>query len=122
MKFFIRYSTKAVLYYLIILGAWAIGLLPGTALTALWAALMLALVNMVLRPVFVCIALPFNFITFGIASVFANLLSLVIANAIIGGLITTGFWAMLLVSLVIMLADDCVRALRAAINSRRIAS
>jgi len=119
MKFFIRYSTKAVLYYLIILGAWAIGLLPGTALTALWAALMLALVNMVLRPIFVCIALPFNFITFGLASVFANLLSLVIANAIIGGPITAGFWAMLLVALVIMLADDCVRALRAVIKAKQ---
>jgi putative membrane protein len=122
MKFLIRYSTKAILYYLILLGAWAIGLLPGTALTALWAALMLALVNMVLRPIFVIIALPFNIITLGIASVFANLLSLVIANAIIGGPITAGFWAMLLVALVIMLADDCARAARAAIKSRRIAS
>ena len=122
MKFIIRYSTKAVLYFLILLGAWAIGLLPGTALTALWAALMLALVNMVLRPIFVAIALPFNIITLGIASVFANLLSLVIANAIIGGPITAGFWAMLLVAFVIMLADDCVRAIRAAFKAKQIAS
>lgn len=122
MKFIIRYSTKVVLYYLILLGASAISLLPGTALTALWAALMLALVNMVLRPIFVAIALPFNIITFGIASVFANLLSLVIANAIIGGPITAGFWAMLLVAFVIMLADDCVRAIRAAIKAKQIAS
>ncbi len=121
MKFLIRYMTKAVVYYLILLGAWAIGLLPGTALTALWAALMLALVNMILRPIFVAIALPFNLITFGIASVFANLLSLVIANAIIGGPITAGFWAMLLVSLVIMLADDCVRAIRAIVKAKQIA-
>ncbi len=118
MKFLIRYSIKVVLYYLILLGASAIGLLPGTALTALWAALMLALVNMVLRPIFVMIALPFNIITLGVASVFANLLSLVIANAIVGGPITAGFWAMLLVSLIIMLADDCVRAIRAAVKAR----
>ena len=121
MKFLIRYTTKAIVYYLILLVAWAIGLLPGTALTALWAALMLALVNMILRPIFVAIALPFNLITFGIASVFANLLSLVIANAIIGGPITAGFWAMLLVALVIMLADDCIRAIRAAAKSKQIA-
>ncbi len=121
MKFLIRYSIKVVLYYLILLGASAIGLLPGTVLTALWAALMLALVNMVLRPIFVMIALPFNIITFGVASVFANLLSLVIANAIVGGPITAGFWAMLLVSLVIMLADDCARAIRAYVKARQIA-
>ncbi len=121
MKFLIRYSIKAVLYYLILLGASAVGLLPGTALTALWTALMLALVNMVLRPVFVIIALPFNIITFGIASVFANLLSLVIANAIVGGPMTAGFWAMLLVSLIIMLTDDCVRAIRAAVKAKQIA-
>lgn len=121
MKFLIRYSIKVVLYYLILLGASAIGLLPGTVLTALWAALMLALVNMVLRPIFVMIALPFNIITLGVASVFANLLSLVIANAIVGGPITAGFWAMLLVSLVIMLADDCARAIRAYVKARQIA-
>lgn len=121
MKFLIRYSTKAALYYLILLGSWAIGLLPGTALTTLWAALMLALVNMVLRPIFVVIALPFNIITLGIASVFANLLSLVIANAIIGGPITAGFWAMLLVALIIMLTDDATRAIRAAVKSKKIA-
>jgi len=121
MKFLIRYSTKAALYYLILLGAWAVSLLPGTALTALWAALMLAFVNMIFRPIFVCIALPFNFITFGIASVFANLLSLVIANAIIGGPITAGFWTMLLVSFIIMLADDCVRTIRAAVKAKQIA-
>lgn len=121
MKFLVRYTTKAIVYYLILLGVWAVGLLPGTALTALWAALMLALVNMVLRPIFVIIALPFNIITLGIASVFANLLSLVITNAIIGGPITAGFWAMLLVSLVIMLADDGVRAIRAAVKAKQAA-
>ncbi len=121
MKFIIRYSIKAAFYYLILLGAWAVGLIPGTALTALWAALMLALVNMVLRPVFVAVALPFNIITFGIASIFANLLSLVVANAIIGGLITSGFWAMLLVALAVMLLDDCIRAIRAAVRAGKTA-
>lgn len=121
MKFLIRYSTKAAVYYLILLCACAIGLLPGTALTALWAALMLALVNMILRPIFVAVALPFNIITLCITSIFANLLSLVIANAIVGGPITAGFWAMLLVALVIMLADDCVRTIRAAAKAKQIA-
>ncbi len=121
MKFLIRFSVKAIVYYLILLGAWAVHLIPGTALTALWAALMLALVNMVLRPIFVTVALPFNIVTFGIASVFANLLSLVIANAVIGGPVTAGFWAMLLIALAVMLADDCVRIIRAAARAGKAA-
>ncbi len=121
MKFLIRYTIKAVLYYLILLGAWAIALLPGTALTVLWVALMLAAVNMVIRPILVAVAIPFNVISFGIASIFVNLLSFVIANAIVGGLMTAGFWAMLLVALIIMLADDCVRKIRSAIIKKDMA-
>ena len=98
----------------------AISLLPGTAVTIIPAALILAAVNTLIRPLLVTIALPFNFITLGIASVFANLLSLVIANGIAGGSITAGFWAMLLVALVIMLVDDAVRLIRHALRTRRI--
>lgn len=119
MKFLFRYSIKAVVYFLILWGARAVSLLPGDALTALWVALVLAAVNMVVRPITVAIALPFNIITVGIASVFANLLCLVIAEAITGAL--TGFWAMLLVALVIMLADDGIRGIRAAIRARAAA-
>lgn len=110
--FIFRYLTKAVVYYIVLLAAMAIGLLPGTAESMIPAALVLAIVNTFIRPLLVTIALPFNFITFGIASVFANLLTLVIANGIIGGGITSGFWAMLLVAFVIMLADDAIRHMR----------
>lgn len=113
--FLLRYSIKAVLYFGILLGSMAIGLLPLTLVTAiLAAALILAAVNTLIRPVLVAVAIPFNMLTFGIASVFANLLTLVIANGIAGGTVTAPFWAMLLVALVIMFADDCVRIVRHA--------
>lgn len=115
--FLFRYMIKAVLYFSILLGSMAIGFLPQTLVTAiLVAALILAAVNTLIRPVLVAIALPFNMFTFGIASVFANLLSLVIANGIAGGTVTSGFWAMLLTAFVIMLADDCVRIVRHKLN------
>jgi putative membrane protein len=117
--FILRYSVKAVLYFGILLGSMAIGLLPEVRITAiLVAALILAAVNTLIRPVLVAVALPFNMFTFGIASVFANLLTLVIANGIAGGTVTSGFWAMLLVAFVIMIADDCVRLVRQAIIKR----
>lgn len=118
--FLLRYMIKAVLYFGVLLAAMAIGLLPQALVTAiLAAAFILAAVNTLIRPVLVAVALPFNMLTLGIASVFANLLTLVIANGIIGGAVTSGFWAMLLVALLIMLADDCVRKVRHAYRMRK---
>lgn len=118
--FILRYSIKAALYFAILLASMAIGLLPEVLITSiLAAALILAAVNTLIRPILVAIALPFNIITLGIASVFANLLTLVIANGIAGGTVTSGFWAMLLVAFVIMLADDGVRAVRHAYRMRK---
>ena len=108
-----RLIFKFGLYYAILIVFMAIGWLPAaTAVSLLGAAAVLAGVNTLIRPVLVAIALPLNIITFGIASLFANLLALVIANAIIGGIMTSGFWIMLLMALIIMLVDDTVRNLR----------
>ena len=108
-----RLIFKFGLYYAILIVFMAIGWLPAaTAVSLLGAAAVLAGVNTLIRPILVAIALPLNIITFGIASLFANLLALVIANAIIGGIMTSGFWIMLLVALIIMLIDDTVRNLR----------
>ena len=109
---------KAVLYYCVLLLAVVINLLPGSAESMIVAALVLAAVNTLIRPLLVTIALPLNFITLGIASVFANLLSLVIANGILGGSLTAGFWAMLLVAFVVMLVDDAVRCIRHATRAK----
>lgn len=118
MIFLSRYMIKAVLYYCVLLLAVVINLLPGSAESMIVAALVLAAVNTLIRPLLVTIALPLNFITLGIASVFANLLSLVIANGILGGSLTAGFWAMLLVAFVVMLVDDAVRCIRHATRAK----
>lgn len=112
-----RLIFKFGLYYGILIFFWAVGWLPAAdAALLLGAAAVLAGVNTLIRPVLVALALPINIITFGIASIFANLLSLVIANSIIGGVVTSGFWVMLLIALVIMLADDTVRTARQALR------
>lgn len=119
LKFLWRYCIKAVIYYGVLLAFMAIGLLDITYTGLIAPTLILAGVNTFLRPFLVAVALPFNLILFGIASVFANLLSLVIASAIAGGALTTGFWIMLLIALVIMLADDAIRNIRKAIRLKR---
>lgn len=108
-----RYIIKVALYFAILFCFMAVGLFPSSAiLTLLLTGAVLAAVNTLIRPIFVAIALPFNILFLGLASVFANLLTLVIANAIMGGVIARGFWPMLLAAFVIMLADDGVRVLR----------
>ena len=117
--FLLRYCIKAVVYYALLLAFMAVGLLTQTVEGLIPLALILAGVNTVIRPFIVAVALPFNFITFGIASVFANLLTLVIANGISSGELAAGFWVMLLIALVIMLADDGIRNIRKAIRFKR---
>ena len=113
----LRYIIKVVLYFGILLFFKSVGWLPeASALSALGAAAVLAAVNTLIRPLLVAIALPFNILTFGIASVFANLLSLVIASAIMGGAMTSSFWIMLLIAFVIMTVDDAVRLIRQSIK------
>lgn len=115
----LRYMLKFVVYYVALLCFMLLGLLPAsTSVSLIFASAVLATVNTFIRPVLVVIALPLNFLTFGIASVFANLLSLVISNGIVGGIITTGFWVMLLIAFVIMLIDDGVRTIREAMNKK----
>ncbi|MGI5850379.1 MAG: phage holin family protein [Christensenellales bacterium] len=121
-KFLLRYTIKAAVYYAVLLTFMAISLLPQTPLhSVLVTAVILSAVNTLIRPVLVAIALPFNIITFGIASIFANLLTLVIANAIYAGITASGFWVMLLTAFIIMLADDTIRVLRKPIKTKRIA-
>ena len=115
----LRLLLKFALYYVILLFFMAVGWLPAaTAISLLGAAGVLTGVNTLIRPIFVAIALPLNIITFGIASLFANLLALVIASAILGGMITNCFGIMLVIALTIMLLDDTVRNIRQFLHKK----
>jgi uncharacterized membrane protein YvlD (DUF360 family) len=115
----LRLILKFAIYALIIYCFSVLGLVEKLSInTVLILSAILAGVNTIIRPILVSIALPFNLITFGVASVFANLLSLVIANAIAGKALS-GLWVMLLLSCIIMLADDMIRNIR-NYNKRRV--
>ncbi len=86
--------------------------ITGPIAAFLLLALVLALANAILRPILTFIALPFNFLTFGIASVFVNMLMLLLACAIVTTIVIHGFWLMVLASAVIMLADALLRGIR----------
>ena len=118
MEFLLRICVKLVLYFCLLLAAMALGLLTAGVMPLFWTALALAITNTLLRPLLVVIALPFNIITLGLASVFANLLTLVIAFAIAG--VSSSFWPMLLIAFLVMLVDDGVRLLRQSLKKQPV--
>jgi len=73
-------------------------------------ALVLTLANLVIRPVLLCLALPFNMFTFGLASVFVNILTLLIADGIIGTYHINGFFMLALAAVIVMAFDMLIRS------------
>lgn len=72
------------------------GLLAGVVF-----ALVLGVVNGVLRPVVQMIALPLSILTLGVAALFVNLGMFYLAAALTPGVVLTGFWQTVLASIVI---------------------
>lgn len=66
-------------------------------LTALGAAFVLALLNMLVKPVLLLLTLPLNIITFGLFTIIINALLLEMTAWLVGGFAFSGFgWAMLM--------------------------
>jgi putative membrane protein len=61
--------------------------------SALWAALILGLLNAVLRPVLVVLTLPVTLVTLGLFLLVVNGLVFWLASGLLGGLQASGFWA-----------------------------
>lgn len=84
-------------------------LLPGVHvdnfLTALILALVLALMNVTLKPLLIILTIPFTVVTLGLFLLVINAVVILISDAIIPGFIVDGFWWALLFSLVLSLIN-----------------
>jgi putative membrane protein len=69
--------------------------------SALFAALVLGILNAFFRPILLILTLPINVLTLGLFTFVINALLLMMTSGIIGGLVVTGFWSALLGSLII---------------------
>ncbi len=114
-----RFVIKFALYFCALYAFMAVNWLPeATATTIMLAAVVLALVNTIIRPIISVAALPFSLITFGIATIFVNVLTLVIASGITGGALASPFWIKLVIAIVIMFIDNGIRHTRHAGKNR----
>jgi putative membrane protein len=79
--------------------------LPGVAVagyfTAIIVALVLALLNLIVKPVLILLTLPVTIITFGLFLIVINAIIILLADAFVDGFDVSGFWIALLFSLLL---------------------
>ncbi|MFH1427006.1 MAG: phage holin family protein [Patescibacteria group bacterium] len=96
MKLILRWLILAVA---ILITAY---ILPGVGVSGVWAALWLALflglVNIIIKPFLIIITLPINILTLGLFTFVINALLILLSASVIKGFTVDGFWWALLFS------------------------
>jgi putative membrane protein len=83
-------------------------LIPGVQVTfvgALVLAVVLALINILIKPVLFFLTLPINILSLGLFSLVLNALLVMLADKIVPGFSISGFWIALLFSIVLSLIN-----------------
>jgi len=84
-------------------------LLPGVSIngitTTLIVAVVLGLVNAIIKPILVVLTLPVNFLTLGLFTFVINALLIMLTDSLVPGFTVDGFWWALLFSLVLSLVS-----------------
>lgn len=84
-------------------------LLPGVSVAGLFAALVtalvLGLVNAVIRPILILLTLPLNILTLGLFTLVINALLIMLAAAVVPGFAVRGFWWALLFGVVLAIVN-----------------
>ena len=70
-------------------------------LTAIIIALVMSLLNLVVRPILIVLTIPITIVTLGLFLLVINALMVLLAEALIGGFVVDGLWWALLFSLIV---------------------
>lgn len=85
-------------------------LLPGASVDTFWTALVvalvLALVNMFIRPVLIILTIPVTVITLGLFLLVINALMIMLTDYFVSGFSVSNFWWALLFSLILSLINS----------------
>lgn len=91
-------------------------LVPGVALSGLWpaliAALVLGLVNAVLRPILIILTLPINIFTLGLFTLVINALLIMLTSSLVPGFHVNGFWWALVFGIVLFFVNMALSGLK----------
>lgn len=90
----------------IIIAAYFIpGVRVGSFFSALWVALFLGVVNLLIRPILILITLPINILTLGLFTFVINAVLILLASSVIKGFEVAGFWWALLYGIILSLVN-----------------
>lgn len=89
--------------------------LPGVAvagyLTAIIVALVLALLNLIVKPILILFTLPVTILTFGLFLIVINAIIILLADAFVGGFDVSGFWIAVLFSILLSIFQSLLFSL-----------
>ena len=77
-------------------------------LTAFVFAIVLALLNMFVRPILILVTLPVTFITLGVFLFIINTLIILLASKFVNGFTIDGFWWALLFSIILSIITSAI--------------
>ena len=89
--------------------------LPGVAVAGYWSAIMvavvLALLNLIIKPILVLFTLPITVVTLGLFLFVINAIIILLADAFVSGFDVTGFWIALLFSILLSIFQSIIFSL-----------
>ena len=89
--------------------------LPGVAVSgygsAIWVAVILALLNLVVKPILILFTLPITVITLGLFLFVINAIIILLADSFVDGFRVSGFWIALLFSILLSVFQSVVFSL-----------
>ncbi len=108
-----RIITKFFLIALSVMGiAW---LMPGVEvisfITALWVALVLSILNLIVKPIFIILTIPLTIFTFGLFLLVINGLMIWLASNWISGFYVESFWKAIIFSILLSVATYLIERL-----------
>lgn len=80
--------------------------------TALVVALVLAIVNTVLKPLLLLLTLPLNILTLGLFTFVINAALILLTDGLVDGFSVGGFWSALLFSLILGLVNGALAGMK----------
>ena len=108
MKFILRLLLSALAVILLA------NILPGVEVSAFGSAVLVALVlsllNLIVKPILVILTLPVTILTLGLFLLVINALIILLASSLVSGFSVDGFWQALLFSLLLSILESVLFA------------
>lgn len=109
MIFILRILLTAVV--VVFLSKFLPGVTVAGYLTAIIVALVLALLNLIVKPILILFTLPVTILTFGLFLIVINAIIILLADAFVDGFDVAGFWIAVLFSILLSIFQSLLFSL-----------